>query len=260
MPKLEAKGESELVNAASILQDLAGFATPTPADAPAAAAAPASASATGASVAGGAAAAGSGSLNPMVQHLADVEELKARILRGDIPTADESAAALRECRLPKTPEQLQAEAKAENARKAKKRPGRAPAPEEKKPARTARSRVRANSAMPQAADPADIEVVHIVSMCHLDGGYKYPFIAEVATEWFNHWIPDSIALSRKLEREGGEIQHRWTMNPWIASLFLQCPDNGSWIGKDNGDDSPSSYPLQCPNRTQIEEFKTAVKD
>ena len=58
---------------------------------------------------------------------------------------------------------------------------------------------------------------------------------------------------------GGEIQHRWTMNPWIASLFLQCPDNGSWIGKDNGDDSPSSYPLQCPNRTQIDDFKTAVK-
>lgn len=28
-----------------------------------------------------------------------------------------------------------------------------------------------SSAMPQAADPADIEVVHIVSMCHLDGGY-----------------------------------------------------------------------------------------
>ena len=72
------------------------------------------------------------------------------------------------------------------------------------------------------ADPNTIEVVHVVSMSHLDAGYKYPYVAQVASEWAMHWIPQSIALSQQLRRAGGEIQHRWTMNPWIASLFLNC--------------------------------------
>ena len=72
------------------------------------------------------------------------------------------------------------------------------------------------------ADPNTIEVVHVVSMTHLDAGYKYPYVAQVASEWAMHWIPQSIALSQQLRRSGGEIQHRWTMNPWIASLFLNC--------------------------------------
>ena len=35
-----------------------------------------------------------------------------------------------------------------------------------------------------AADPADIHTVHIVTSCHLDAGYKYPYVAQVASEWF----------------------------------------------------------------------------
>ena len=100
------------------------------------------------------------------------------------------------------------------------------------------------SSLAQQAAPEDIEVVHIVSLCHLDAGYKYPFIAEMASEWFKYWIPDSIELSEQLRAEGGEVQHRWTMNPWIASLFLQCPRNGTWSGPDNGA-NPSTFPLHC---------------
>ena len=47
------------------------------------------------------------------------------------------------------------------------------------------------------------------------------------------------------------------MNPWIASLLLQCPD-GTWSGDDNGDD-PRTFPLQCPSATQVAAFKAAVK-
>ena len=49
----------------------------------------------------------------------------------------------------------------------------------------------------------EVRTVHIVSQCHLDAGYKYPFVAEVASEWFSKWIPQSIALSAKLRAAGG---------------------------------------------------------
>ena len=98
------------------------------------------------------------------------------------------------------------------------------------------------------ADPNSIEVVHVVSMSHLDAGYKYPYVAQVASEWAMHWIPQSIALSQQLRRAGGEIQHKWTMNPWIASLFLNC-SAFEWEGGDDG--TSPSFRMRCPNATQV---------
>eukprot|EP01044_Picomonas_judraskeda_P031077 COSAG03_NODE_11438_length_593_cov_0.755061_1_plen_100_part_10 len=54
----------------------------------------------------------------------------------------------------------------------------------------------------QAADPNDVHTVHIVSQCHLDAGYKYPYVAQVASEWIQTWIPYSIALSEELRQAG----------------------------------------------------------
>ena len=72
----------------------------------------------------------------------------------------------------------------------------------------------AGQAASQAADPATIDTVHVVSLCHLDAGYKYSYVSEVVTEWMQVWVPASIALSDEMRRRGGEAQHRWTMNPW----------------------------------------------
>lgn len=111
----------------------------------------------------------------------------------------------------------------------------------------------------------EIRTVHIVSQCHLDAGYKYPFVAEVASEWFSKWIPQSIALSAKLRAAGGEVQHRWTMNPWFASFLLDCPaGNAVWEERNVYTGAPpapavSSFPLQCPNASAVAEFKAAVK-
>jgi hypothetical protein len=121
----------------------------------------------------------------------------------------------------------------------------------------------ANGWKEQPADPNDVHTVHIVSQCHLDAGYKYPYVAKVASEWIQTWIPYSIALSEELRQAGGQVQHRWTMNPWFASFFLSCPENdeASWTERNNwtrGRSDIESFRLRCPNATQVATFKTAV--
>ena len=107
-----------------------------------------------------------------------------------------------------------------------------------------------------------IRTVHIVSQCHLDAGYKYPYVAEVASEWFEKWIPQSIALSEKLRNAGGQVQHRWTMNPWFASFFLSCPTHRAvWEERNEFTVTGArpSFQLQCPNASAIAVFKAAVQ-
>ena len=41
----------------------------------------------------------------------------------------------------------------------------------------------------------EVTTVHVVSSAHLDVGYKYPYIAQVLSEWFEHLIPASSVLS-----------------------------------------------------------------
>ena len=111
----------------------------------------------------------------------------------------------------------------------------------------------------------EVTTVHIVSQCHLDAGYKGPFVAGVLSEWFNKWIPHSIALSEQLRQEGGQEQHRWTMPPWVASYFLDCPSDGAVWLEDNAftrrrnTSSPiESFGLQCPNASTVTSFRAAV--
>ena len=64
----------------------------------------------------------------------------------------------------------------------------------------------------QQFDASDVTTVHIVASCHLDAGYKYPYVAEVASEWIETWIPYSIALSQEL-REAGAVPSRLATPP-----------------------------------------------
>eukprot|EP01044_Picomonas_judraskeda_P000772 COSAG03_NODE_37_length_17551_cov_15.651444_16_plen_924_part_00 len=111
----------------------------------------------------------------------------------------------------------------------------------------------------------EVTTVHIVSQCHLDAGYKGPFVAGVLSEWFNKWIPHSIALSQQLREAGGQEQHRWTMPPWVASYFLDCPTDGAvWTEENeytrrlNTSDAVLSFRLQCPNASTVASFRAAV--
>lgn len=103
-----------------------------------------------------------------------------------------------------------------------------------------------------------VTTVHVVSSAHLDVGYKYPYIAEVLSEWFSQWIPDSIALSERLRAEGGPLRHRWTMSPWVASFYMRCPAAGGaqWSGDVDG--TRPTFRLRCPNATMVQRFKAAV--
>ena len=111
----------------------------------------------------------------------------------------------------------------------------------------------------------EVTTVHIVSQCHLDAGYKGPFVAGVLSEWFNKWIPHSISLSDQLRREGGQEQHRWTMSPWVASFFLDCPKDGAvwtedneYTRRPNASGTAPSFAMQCPNASTVASFRAAV--
>ena len=111
----------------------------------------------------------------------------------------------------------------------------------------------------------EVTTVHIVSQCHLDAGYKGPFVSGVLSEWFNKWIPHSIALSEQLRREGGQEQHRWTMTPWVASFFLDCPSDGAvwtedneYTRRPNASGTAPSFAMQCPNASTVASFRAAV--
>jgi hypothetical protein len=104
---------------------------------------------------------------------------------------------------------------------------------------------------------AEVTRVHVVSSCHLDVGYKYSYIAEVLSEWFTQWIPDSLRLSEQLRENGGSLRHRWTMSPWVASFYMQCPGDAQWTGDVDG--TQPTFRLRCPNATMVARFKAAVR-
>ena len=99
----------------------------------------------------------------------------------------------------------------------------------------------------------EVETVHIVSSGHLDAGYTRPFVAQVLNLWFTSFIPRSIELSDRLRAKGGTVQHRWTMSPWIASMYVQCPRLAQWKLPFN-----LTTPLACPCAAELAKFKAAV--
>ena len=106
-----------------------------------------------------------------------------------------------------------------------------------------------------------VTTVHVVSSAHLDVGYKYPYVAEVLSEWFTQWIPDSIALSEQLREadpKDGALRHRWTMSPWVASFYMCCPAEGGAQWRGDVDGTQPTFRLRCPNATMISRFKAAV--
>ena len=133
------------------------------------------------------------------------------------------------------------------------------------PTQDRRAAVGSRQSVPHAYNftpNTEVRTVHVVSSAHLDVGYKYPTIAQVMSEWFTQWIPDSIALSEQLRARstvagGAELRHRWTMSPWLASFFLQCPRNAQWRrGGVNG--TRPTFRLRCPNASMVSRFKAAV--
>ena len=69
----------------------------------------------------------------------------------------------------------------------------------------------------QQFDASDVTTVHIVASCHLDAGYKYPYVAEVASEWIETWIPYSIALSQELREAGAPPSSPPIFHPHTSS-------------------------------------------
>jgi hypothetical protein len=90
-----------------------------------------------------------------------------------------------------------------------------------------------------------IDVVHVVSMNHLDVGFT-DFATSVVNKYFDVFFPSAIATASKLRDQKSPIGYIYTSHPWLISLYLDCPQK---IWKD----------LHCPNATRQQDLKDAIK-
>lgn len=90
-----------------------------------------------------------------------------------------------------------------------------------------------------------IRTVHVVFMNHFDAGFTN-FTTDVVNQYLNEYFPQAIRTAQELRSSGVEARYVYTTQPWLVSLFLDCPSK-VWSG------------LICPNQTAVQEFKDAVK-
>jgi hypothetical protein len=91
----------------------------------------------------------------------------------------------------------------------------------------------------------NIDVVHVVSMNHLDVGFT-DFATNVVNKYFDEYFPLAIETSNRLRLEKSPTGYIYTSHPWLVSLYLDCPQE---IWRD----------LHCPNTTAQETLKNAIK-
>lgn len=97
-----------------------------------------------------------------------------------------------------------------------------------------------------------IDVVHIVSMNHLDVGYNgipgVGFINNILNRYFTLYFPRAIAIAQALRDLGGPERFIYTTHGWLAHLYTHCAPNMTLAG----------VLLQCPSPAEVQAFKDAV--
>lgn len=94
-----------------------------------------------------------------------------------------------------------------------------------------------------AGDGVDIKTVHVIQSNHFDAGYA-ELSVDILNEYFDTYFPRAYSLGRELRALGGEERLRWLTQPYVISLFLDCP-----LG----------YGLHCPNETAVANVKSAIQ-
>ncbi|XP_059146377.1 uncharacterized protein LOC131933885 [Physella acuta] len=107
----------------------------------------------------------------------------------------------------------------------------------------------------QMSSNTPIKKVHVVFMNHLDVGYydgldeDAGFAVEVLNRYQSEYFVRAINTSRNLISLGYTERFVYTTHPWLVSLYLDCPKI-----------QLLNVPLKCPNKTEQEDFKKAVRE
>ena len=106
----------------------------------------------------------------------------------------------------------------------------------------------------QWKETSGVEVVHLLSMSHIDVGYHIgdgPFarIIEVLQVYVDTYFPRAIAIARALRDLGGSERLVYTSHSWLLSLYLHCPANLTLSGET----------LRCPTPDAVAELAAAIR-
>ena len=103
-------------------------------------------------------------------------------------------------------------------------------------------------------EASGIEVVHLLSMSHIDVGYHVGYgafarINEVLQTYVDVFFPRAVAMARALRDLGGSERLLYTSHAWLLSLYLHCPANLTLSGET----------LRCPSAAAVEELRLAIQ-
>ena len=107
----------------------------------------------------------------------------------------------------------------------------------------------------QWKETSGVEVVHLLSMSHIDVGYHLGFsdsfarIIEVLQAYVDIFFPRAIAIARALRDLGGQERLLYTSHSWLLSLYLHCPANLTLSGET----------LRCPTPDAVAELRAALQ-
>ena len=100
--------------------------------------------------------------------------------------------------------------------------------------------------------PPTFTSVHVVFMNHLDVGYNgvpvLGLINNILNIYFGEYFPRAISVANDLRSRGGTERLIWTSQPWLVSLYLDCPPNFVLSG----------IQLVCPTPDELAAFRAAV--
>ena len=131
---------------------------------------------------------------------------------------------------------------------------------------------RPHYARPKCTKPADFDV-YLICVLAPEGGCSAkllngepnlclankiePYSYHIVNRWFDSFFLTGVALSN--QSRGTDTPYKHLVQPWLASLFLDCENSGllSWPGSGWRDaDVPV---LHCPNASTIAEVRAAFK-
>jgi hypothetical protein len=95
------------------------------------------------------------------------------------------------------------------------------------------------------ASADQIDVIHVVSMNHLDVGFT-DLSTNVVNKYFDNYFPLAIKTSNTLRERKSPIGYIYTTHSWLVSLYLDCPQD-IWVN------------LHCPNATSQQNLREAIK-
>ena len=91
-------------------------------------------------------------------------------------------------------------------------------------------------------DRLAIKELHVVISNHLDCGYTN-FLVNVVNKYFDEYFPEIRKYGEELNALNINISWVYTTQPWLISLYLECPPNSG---------------LHCPSKEEKDRFLDSI--